>query len=301
MCELEAYPDRPYEMFVPGSYRSDNAIPVVIAFHGGGGSSRNGATMSCPNGDIDDEACLHGIGEDAGFVTVYPNGTGFFPLRNLRTWNAGGGTDGWNCASGKACANNIDDLAYVDRLLEDVGSRLNVDRTRVYAIGLSNGAAFSQRLACERANTFAAVVAVAGSNQFSTGAPCNPVQPVAILQIHGTEDPCWSYTTSDSKCIGSGGNKLGAVPSVTGWVDTLSCPTSSVEMELPDTVDDGTSTTKTTWSGCNGGVEVILMTINGGGHTWPSGSVGLSENRVGRTTSDWGNELIWDFLSRFSR
>ncbi len=189
-CELTGYPDRPYDVFVPTSYDPGKPIPVVVAFHGGGGTSRNAVTMSCPGGDVDDAECLHAIGEQEGFVTVYPNGTGFPPVRRLRTWNAGGGADGWNCTSGKACANDVDDLAYVDRLLEGLSSWLNVDRTRVYATGLSNGAALSHRLACERAETFAAIAAVAGSNQFSTAAPCEPERPIAVLQVHGTEDPC---------------------------------------------------------------------------------------------------------------
>jgi polyhydroxybutyrate depolymerase len=256
--------------------------------------------MSCPGSDIDDAGCLHGLGNREGFVTVYPNGTGFFPLKKLRTWNAGGGTDGWNCASGKACSNDIDDLAYVDRLLKDLDAWLNVDRSRVYATGLSNGAAFSHRLACERAGTFAAIAAVAGSNQFSTGAPCNPARPVAVLQVHGTEDPCWSYETTDSKCIGSGGEKLGALRSVTGWVDVLACSDGPTETNLSDTIEDGTTTVATRWSDCDGGVNVLLLTVIGGGHTWPSGSPALSERIVGRITHDWGSEVLWDFLSGYT-
>ncbi len=233
-------------------------------------------------------------------MTVYPNGTGFTPVRRLRTWNAGGGTDGWNCTSGKACANDVDDLAYVDRLIEDVSSWLNVDRTRLYASGLSNGAAFSHRLACERADVFAAIVAVAGSNQFSTGAPCEPARPVAVLQVHGTEDPCWSYSTSGARCIGRGGDKLGAVESVTDWAERNQCRTGPVDSDLPDAGDDGTSTVAARWTGCAGGVEVLLLSVRGGGHTWPNGSQGPTGLRLGRVTKDWGSEVLWDFLQRFT-
>lgn len=299
-CSLDGYPDRPYEVFVPGSYRSGEPVPVVIAFHGGGGSSQNGTTMSCPGGDIADPGCLHGVGEREGFVTVYPNGTGFPPLRRLRTWNAGGGSDGWNCASGKACERDVDDVGYVDRLIEDLGAWLNVDQSRVYATGLSNGAAFSHRLACERSGTFAAIAAVAGSNQFSTSAPCEPERPVAVLQVHGTDDPCWSYETSNARCLGNGGDKLGALESVTGWATRDGCVDEPGVEHFPDLVDDGTVTTATRWTGCDGGVEVLLLTIVGGGHTWPNGSPALSSDRVGRTTQDWGSEELWGFLSRFT-
>lgn len=273
---------------------------MVVAFHGGGGSSRNGVTMSCPEGDVDNQGCLHALGEQEGFVTVYPNGTGFFPLRRIRTWNAGGGSDGWNCASGRACKNDVDDLAYVDELLEDLGSWLNIDRNRLYAAGLSNGAAFSHRLACERAGVFAAIAAVAGSNQFSTGADCDPDRPIAILQVHGTEDPCWTYETTDTDCIGTGGMKLGALESVTGWVDILACDEAPDESDLPDNSNDGMRTVATRWTGCADNVDVLLLSVVGGGHTWPSGSPALSEKRVGRVTTDWGSEVLWDFLSAYT-
>jgi len=299
-CSLDGYLDRPYDVFVPGSYRPDEPVPVVVAFHGGGGSSQNATTMSCPGGDVEDPGCLHGVGEREGFVTVYPNGTGFRPLRRLRTWNAGGGTDGWNCTSGKACERNVDDIAYVDRLIEALGTWLNVDRSRVYATGLSNGAAFSHRLACERAGTFAAIAAVAGSNQFSTGAPCEPDRPVAVLQVHGTDDPCWGYETSDARCVGNAGKKLGAIESVVDWAKRNDCSDETEVTDLPDSVDDGTLTTATRWTGCTDGVEVLLLTVEGGGHTWPDGGPALSAARVGRVTRDWGSEELWAFLSRFT-
>ncbi|MCL1597845.1 MAG: hypothetical protein M3094_01575, partial [Actinomycetia bacterium] len=213
--------------------------------------------------------------------------------------NAGGGTDGWNCTSGKACERSVDDIAYVDQLIMDLGTWLNVDRSRVYASGLSNGAAFSHRLACERSGTFAAIAAVAGSNQFSTGSPCEPDRRVAVLQVHGTDDPCWGYETSDDRCIGSGGDKLGALESVTGWATRNDCDGEPQTTDLPDRVDDGTSTISTRWVGCAGGVEVLLLTVHGGGHTWPNGSPALSSDLVGRATLDWGSEELWGFLSRF--
>ncbi len=299
-CPLEGYPERPYEVFVPASYRPDEPIPVIVAFHGGGGSSQSAMTMSCPNGDVEDPGCLHGVGDREGFVTVYPNGTGFLPLKRLRTWNAGGGSDGWNCASGKACERNIDDVAYVGRVIESLGEWLNIDRSRIYATGLSNGAAFSHRLACERSGTFAAIAAVAGSNQFSTGSPCEPERPVAVMQVHGTDDPCWGYETSDARCIGNAGVKLGALESVTGWAKRNDCSDEPQVGDLPDPLDDAARTIATRWTGCAGGVEVVLLTVQGGGHTWPSGSPALSPDRVGRVTGDWGSEELWAFLSRFA-
>ena len=300
-CNLPGYSDRPYDVHVPASYDVQTAIPVVVAFHGGGGSSKHGAEMSCPDGDSDNSECLHGVGSREGFATVYPNGTGFLPLRRLRTWNAGGNPPEWNCASGKACSEGVDDMAFVDALIADIASWLNVDRNRVYAVGLSNGAAISHRIACERSEDFAAVVGVAGSNQFSTGADCVPTRAVGVLQIHGTADPCWTFETSDSRCLGSDGKKLGAVESVTDWANRLGCASDPTEDDLPDRVDDGMHSTMTDWSGCREGVSVQLLTVHGGGHTWPNGSPTFDTGRVGLVTRDFGSEVVWEFLGAHTR
>jgi len=298
-CTLAAYPDRPYDVRVPSGDTTGAPVPVVVVIHGGGGSAENAETMTCPGGDRDEAGCLQGLGDREGFLTVFPNGSSFPPVRKLRTWNAGGGSDGWNCTSGRACKEHVDDMSYLDAVLDDLAARYHIDPGRVYAVGLSNGAALAHRLACERADRFAAIVAAAGSNQFSTTADCAPSAPVAVMQIHGTDDPCWTYETSDQACLDHGGDKLGAVESVTGWADRLGCGGSTDE-DLPDVVDDGTATTVTNWSGCRGGVEVVLATVRGGGHTWPNGHPSL-ERRVGRVTRDWGNEVVWAFLRRFHR
>jgi polyhydroxybutyrate depolymerase len=78
-------------------------------------------------------------------------------------------------------------------MLDHLVAWLNIDTGRVYFTGLSNGGAMSHRIACELSDRVTAIAAVGGANQFSTAAPCDPQLPVAVMQIHGTEDPCWTY------------------------------------------------------------------------------------------------------------
>jgi polyhydroxybutyrate depolymerase len=68
---------------------------------------------------------------------------------------------------------------------------------------------------------------------------------------------------------------------------------------MPDVADDGTTTRVEVWSGCEGGAEVRLMSVEGGGHAFPSGDAGRARI-VGEPTSDFGSEVLWEFLSRFS-
>ena len=233
---------------------------------------------------------------------VYPNGSGFGLLRNLKTWNAGGGVDGYNCASGESCTRNVDDIAYFDVLLDDLSAWLRVDEGAVFATGLSNGAAMVHRLACEMSERIAGIAAVGGASQFGATAACEPSMPVAILQIHGTEDPCRTYEESDAVCAdATGGLKTGVESSTVAWVERLACDTDPIVDELPDLVDDGTATTRSRWLGCDGGVEVQLLAIDGGGHTWPGGDAYLTERRVGRVTEDWDSRLIWEFFAAHGR
>lgn len=303
VCQIEDYANRPYDVYVPSSYEPNTPTPVVLVIHGGGGKAENAITTTCGDGDRDSPSCLHNIAEHEGFVAIYPNGSGFGVLPTLKTWNAGGGGDEYNCVSGQACARGVDDIAYFTALLDDLATWLNVDTGMVYATGLSNGAAMSHRLACEMSDRFTAIAAVAGANQFSTTAACDITRAVAIMQIHGTEDPCWTYEASDDACADtSGGIKVGAEESTTAWVNLLGCDSAPVTTEIPDTVEDQTSTTRTVWAGCaDNTAEVHLMTITGGGHTWPGGDPYLTERIVGRVTADWDSTLIWEFLSQFDR
>ena len=89
MCSLNGYADRPYEIYVPTSY-DGLLIPIVVNFHSGGGSIESARKTTCPDGDITSERCLQAIGMSAGFVVVFPSGTGGPILKEIRTWNAGG-------------------------------------------------------------------------------------------------------------------------------------------------------------------------------------------------------------------
>jgi polyhydroxybutyrate depolymerase len=160
-------------------------------------------------------------------------------------------------------------------IVADVAARACVDLSRVYATGLSNGGFLSHRLACEASDLVAAIAPVASV----IGVPmdeCTPGAAVPVMHVHGTSDFLVPYD----------GNFF--YPSVQAtvehWVTTNGCD------DTPAVTLDASRTTCETWSGCRDGSEVVLCTIEGGGHEWPPESSGLS-------TTD----AIWDFLSRHTR
>jgi len=159
--------ERSYIVHVPPGYDPARPTPVVLVFHGGGGNAENARMMTGFDAGAD----------AAGFIVVYPNGTGRRSDR-LLTWNGG------RCC-GYAMEQNVDDVGFVRALLADLGPVANVDARRIYATGMSNGAIMSYRLACELADVVAAIGLVAATQNLDA---CTPSRPAPVLHIHGDAD-----------------------------------------------------------------------------------------------------------------
>lgn len=292
-CQLLGFEERPYAVWVPPGATSE-ALPLVLAFHGGGGDAMAGAMSTCPDGDLEDAGCLHSVGSREGFVTIYPNGT-LNPARpGARIWNGGGGADGWACVG--FCRDDIDESAYIAALLDDVSRWLRINPNRVYAAGLSNGGAVVHRLGCELSDRFAAIVTIGAGNQFATSATCDPSRAVGVLHIHGTEDGCWPYDGGPIVCA----NPSNTVPvvsvaeSMRGWAERNGCGSEPVTADGPDRVDDDIRVEVDTWSGC--AAPVRHLRVIGGGHTWLGGRQFLPESVIGPAYPDLVNEDIWSFF-----
>lgn len=292
---LTTWPKRSYDIHIPSSYDVSWPTPVVLVLHGGGASSENAAKLTCPNGDLNSTKCLNKLADREGFIVVYPNGTSRPLIKNLRTWNAGGGENGYMCVGEYACKNKIDDISYFKDLLDNLSKTINVDRARVYATGISNGAAMSHRLACELSDWIVAIAAVGGGNQFSAVAQCKPSQPVSVLEIHGTSDPAWPYDGGTG--TKEGGNFYSVSQTVSGWTARNQCSSEPIKETMPDLKNDGTKSIKESYGGCRKDSNVVLITVNNGGHTWPQGNQYLPERAIGKTGQDFSaNEVIWQFF-----
>ena len=155
-------------MHLPPRFAERGPLPVLLAFHGGGGSAQG----------FQKYAGLDAVADREGFVVVYPDGSGRLG-RRLLTWNAGG-------CCGSAREDRVDDVGFTIRLLGDLARDLPLDRTRVYATGHSNGAMMAYRLAAEAAERIAAIAPVAGAMQLASFAPA---RPMPVLHVHSVDDP----------------------------------------------------------------------------------------------------------------
>lgn len=330
--EVPGFPGRGYDVHVPSGYDCTTPTPVVLAIHGGSGNAMAMARSTCPMPwrglgkrpeDIEAEGCLDRLADRERFIVVYPNGTldPDNPIRNARTWNAGGGEHGYHCASFLACKQNVDDLAYFNALLDDVERRFSVDPARVYATGISNGAAMSYRLGCELADRIAAIAPVAGADQFVTGHACEPSRPVPLLHIHGTQDSWWLFRGGPNGRRGFEGKHVSVCESVwgsrrcpedertsstlQGWAERNGCSEGLVETAIEPSRPAAVRIVPKT---CPSGAEVELVRLDDGGHTWPRGWQYLpAEPRgllpgVGPVSPSLdANETIWAFFARHPR
>lgn len=223
--------------------------PLVLAFHGTGGS---GPFMAGYSG-------LQAVADRAGFLVAYPSAQ-----ENPDQWGLGEDRRG------------DDDLAVVDATIAKVVARGCADRTRVYAVGVSNGGGFATRLGCERSDRIAAVVSVAGA--YGSLAPCRPGRPVSLLEIHGTADQVVPYAYA------APGGVLGWVRA---WARRDGCrsgPRSSVV---------ATRVVRLDWSACRSGTAVAHLAISAGRHQWP----GATPPDPGPPSTISAAVEAWRFLS----
>lgn len=275
---------------------AESPFPVLLLLHGGGGEAEGALRSACPTGDTENGGCLHHVAEREGFVLVAPNGTGAKLAGEMRTWNAGGGSDGWRCVSGRACEEGIDDISYLGAVLDDVSEHVSIDSSRIYATGLSNGGAMSYRLACEMSDRIAAIVPIGGAMALTTKDVCEPGRPVPVMHIHGTEDPAWRYKGGvGSVRAGAEGKHVSVERTLGEWRTINGCADDHTSTTFRDTADDGQTTIRQEWRRCR--APLIHLKIEGGGHTWPNGRQYFPERRVGPVTRDWGNDVIWEFLA----
>lgn len=199
----------------------------------------------------------------AGFLLVHPESA-----TSPTSWNAG------TCCD-PASTTDLDDVGFITALLDELESRLCVDPDRIYAMGLSNGAYLAHKLACEVSDRFAAIGPVAGLHLQS---PCSPSRPVPVMMVNGTADTLSTYQYVDE--------------AVDFWKARNGCTTRSTTYMQGDA-------TCVTHSGCTAGADVVLCTIQGGGHQWPGGE---TLPFLGKKSTDLSaTDALWAFFAAHAR
>lgn len=216
-----------------------------------------------------------------GFVVAFPNGASRLPSGKIATWNAG------NCC-GYAVESNGDDVGFVKAVIEDIKKNFNIGK--IFATGMSNGGMLSHRLACEMSDTFTAIAAVAGTNNFDG---CNPSKPISIMHIHGLEDQHVLFNGGcGPDCMIKSETEFTSVPdTISGWVKRNNCN------KDPQRVLDKENAYCDLYTGCDNNVQVKLCVAKDGGHSWPGTEKAPNPLEKSKPSQAiLATDEIWDFF-----
>ncbi|MGU3500503.1 alpha/beta hydrolase family esterase [Mycobacterium sp. C31M] len=240
--------NRTYQVHVPPGAPTG----LILNLHAGGQTGGQHAALT----NFNPVANAH------GYVVVYPDGVDF-------SWADGRGAS-------VPDRTGVDDVGFLVALVERVAAEFGIPPGRVFATGLSAGGFMANRLACERADVFAAIAPVGATLGANVG--CQPSQPVSVLTTHGTLDPI--VPIGGGPMMGRGGpsNILAATALVDSWRHLNECePDPLIE---PQPGVDAQFVERVSYA-CAQGSAVVYMRVDGGGHTWPGAPEILPANQVG--------------------
>ena len=230
--------NRPVDIVMPPDVAPGERLPAVVVLHGLGGNP----------GQFMPQAGWYDAVAARRFIAVAPAG-----LNN--SWNADG------CCR-PATLFGTDDVSFIDAVVTDLTHRPNVDPSRIYIVGVSNGAMMAFRYLCAHADRIAAAGAVIGSNI----AGCQPSRPISVLEVAGRADLTVPY---------DGGNSVAGIivaskpfPSMIGSTAAIA-KTDGCSAEPAAATSPTASVTVQKWTGCRSGLEVQLVSLAGWDHDWP--------------------------------
>jgi polyhydroxybutyrate depolymerase len=253
---------REYLLYVPRSYDRAKPTPLVISLHGAGVWGAAQKETSQWNKEA----------ETQGFIVVYPSGIG------------GAGPRVWHVERG---AGLVRDVRFISALIDTLEAAYNIDPTRIYANGLSNGGGMAFVLSCTLSDRIAAVGMVAAA-QLLPWSWCTDQRPVPMIEVHGTADPITPYNGGRTWVAPE---PFPSIPTWTAhWARRNRCGANPVESVIAADV------TRVEYTHCADDAAVVLYRVQGGGHSWPGGKP-LPQWFVGPTTQSIdATRLMWAFF-----
>jgi polyhydroxybutyrate depolymerase len=256
---------RTYVLHFPKSLDAKKSAPLVLVFHGGGGTGAATARMTGFNDIADRE----------GFIVAYPDGLG-------RHWADFRGLS------------DSDDVGFIRTLIEKLERENNIDPRRVYATGISNGGFFSANLACILTDKIAAIASVAATMAEGEPEHCKPSKPISVLYIHGSKDPI--VPIGGGPVARTRGVAVSQETAINFWKNF---DQTSEKPETENFSSDNTTIHRKIYSGGKNGTEVVQYVIDGVGHVWPGGPQYLPAFIVGHATNAINaSEVIWEFFKK---
>jgi len=227
---------RSYVLHVPAAYTGKTPVPLLVDFHGHGGTGESQSK---------DSPFIKVTASD-GVLMAFPTAIG--------DWNMG-----------PCCADDVDDIGFARALVTEVESLGCVDPKRVYAAGFSMGGAMSHQLACHAADVFAAVAPAAFDLLEEHLPTCKPSRPISVITFRGTQDDAALFNGGLSNLVRPI-HFLGAINSMKKWAELDGCTGQAMDL--------GNGCQGFASAQCPSGVESIVCVKQGGGHEQGNGELG---------------------------
>ncbi|GIQ96535.1 MAG: hypothetical protein CM15mP2_0220 [Methanobacteriota archaeon] len=250
---------REFRISVPSS-EAGTKLPLIIAFHGGGGAEE----------DFQQQNEFDQLGEQEKFIMAYAIAE-----------------DGRTSAEGEwflnTAATSFEDNDFAEAIVDNLSSQYCIDQDRLYGIGYSLGSMFTYEIACQLNHRFAAVASFAGTMPVDPET-CELVGGMGVLHIHGKldyiidYDDDWDWKDGEHEGVGTMSNVPGMIEA---WSMRANCGSSDTDADF--------FLEHITHSDCFGGARVEHYGIEFWEHTWP--------DEVDGTPT---YQLMWDFLSDFT-
>lgn len=269
---------------LPAGYDQSKPVPLLIVFHGAGGTAINAKNETgwSAKADID------------RFIVAYPEGVRPDVAKppsfrnNMQSWNEGSGRF-------YSAEQKIDDVAFIRAVIEKLSADYAIDQRRIFATGFSNGASMAFRVGAELADRIAAVAPHSGACWSET---VKPARGISLCYLTGTADTLNPLDGGFPK-LALGGKDQGGKPkppvidSILKWARELGCS------EKPSQDDTRNGVRTRHFGPGRDGAEVMLITIEGLGHNWAGGVSQAPEFLVGKNTAKLkATDAIWDFFTK---
>jgi polyhydroxybutyrate depolymerase len=255
---------REYLLYVPKSYDRAKPTPLVINLH---------TAMSWPTSSMNISQ-WNLVADEHGFIVVYPAGTGFGP----KSWEM----------TGSETPSRMPDVIFISELIDKLEVSYNIDKTRIYADGMSNGGGMAFVLSCTLSGRIAAVGMVS-AGLYPEWSWCTDHRPVPVIAFHGTADPICPYNGGRTEF---GDDIFPSVPSfMANWARRNRCGPNPIESAVAADV------TRLQYTDCADDASVVLYTVKGEGHQWPGGKPIVAKWLVGPySRSIDGTRQMWAFF-----
>ncbi|MGB5397646.1 MAG: hypothetical protein WBN96_10900 [Gammaproteobacteria bacterium] len=287
--------ERHFRYFIPTNLATHPDL--VLLFHGGTQSMRK-IFRKRAGGSQEWEH----LASENGFLLLTPNGV------NLRNGDTEGDRQNWNdcrvAVEGDNSASTADDIGFVRALIDWAKVQFDINESRVYTTGASNGGLMSLRLVTELSDRIAAA-AVFIANQPVESDCIAPLHPVPLFMMSGTEDPLMLW---DGGQIRDKGPVMMSAPATRDfWLAVNHADKTRVKTELLPDVDNINSSAiiRSIYPAQPGGQPLWFYEVRGGGHTMPSMKYDvpfLARVLVGNQNRDLeGTHEAWTFLRQFTK